>query len=63
MLGARLNLTMWSKNRETNLLFQTLLFDQSLPGAHQGGVDTCARVLVKFLGPDRQISRQTVTSK
>ena len=41
VLGARLKNPIWGKNRETNLLFQTLLFDQSLPGAHQGGVGTC----------------------
>ena len=43
VLGARLKYSMWSQNREMNLLFQTLLFDQSLPGAHQGGVGTCTR--------------------
>ena len=41
VLGARLKKTIWSFFLETNLLFQTLLFDQSLPGAHQGGVFTC----------------------
>ena len=45
---------MWAKNRETNRLgLQTLLFDQFLPGAHQGPRCSLARELGKFPGPNR----------